>query len=138
MRLKKYKKKHADPLECSVTTKLTKKDYKLFREYLKGLNLTEAEGMRYLIQEELASLVNDALVDPPPTPPKTEPRKRKKNVVFSSKKWQVGNRLPCIFCESWHLAKNMSRHLKRHGYDSVESYLTDNAKKAMQMKTSSD
>lgn len=98
-----------ESLTKPVSSRVTTKEYENFLETCKDNGFSMAEGIRFLIRNELKTLEID--VD--------------SNYQFVTSPWKIKGQLPCPLCNTWLRASNFARHAKNtHEGETTESMFT--------------
>lgn len=116
-----------------LTARLPQSLYSDFKVHCDELGLSISEAVYLLVEHEMNGL-ESAYSEVATTAEKPNEYKKNDDVVvantnvvkkvtkrstsntkrFTTKQWQVDDRLPCPICDKWELAKNYSRHAKSH------------------------
>lgn len=129
--LDKYARKHksTDPRTETVSTKLTKEEYKRYLAYLEERGLTVSEGTRYLILEEInqgneeetkkgiseyTAIDTQLLISSTIDRPRPKPKPKANSGTFTTKKWQLNGKIACPLCRDWTSTTNFRRHVEKH------------------------
>lgn len=147
--LRKYKHRKRENKTEQISFRTTESIAKAFRNYCEDLGFESlSEALNLLISEELRSagyLEHNAkteslrMTDERKTyeihsthesslsEKKLKPKpKRTTTKRFTYKPWEIEGRVPCPTCNKWISSTNISRHIKAHGFGSVEEAYTAN------------
>ncbi|MBA4544616.1 hypothetical protein H1164_17450 [Thermoactinomyces daqus] len=129
-KLDKYARASKEKRTERVQTKLTPTEYRLFMKYLRDRGLSQAEGVRFLILEEIGLGIPDHLfgdfgetaasaerviIEPESTLKEStsgvqKDSKKESNGKPQYSQWRVDGKMPCPICQTWQ--KNIAAHLK--------------------------